>query len=151
MILIKTRFILVSETIRFNGEIDMNPNRLAVVSIVLSIIAISLSAITLVYLINPFQLSQGKPSFFVVGVDTFYTFTRIYLVNNGTATANNVKISLILGEAMYQNEWFIARLLPNRHVTLGIPMGRQQFEHATLYVHIECDELLTATSFQFDL
>lgn len=130
----------------------MNPNRLAIVSIVLSIIAISLSGITLVYLINPLLLSPqiGKPSFDVISVDTFYTFTRIYLQNNGTATAHNVQVNIIL-EGKYENVWFIPKLIPHRSVAFGIPMGRQQFEHATLHVHIECDELLTTTSFQFDL
>jgi len=129
----------------------MNPNRLAIASIVLSILAISLSATTLVYLIYPLLSPQiGKPSFCIEysDVNVFARYTRIYLRNNGTATAHNVRISVV---GIYENDWFIPELRPNKGVYLGVPFGRDDFEHATLYVYIECDELPSTTSFQFDL
>lgn len=109
--------------------------------------------------------APGKPSF---NIDSFYVFptsTSIHIRNNGTATANNIKIELIYsGSALtsFQATIFVPILQMSRSTSIEIPIGRHDLEELIptqwftnisdymAYVHVSCDEMNEETmSFHF--
>jgi len=143
---------------------NLNSDRLSVISAVLSIIALVASLGVFFHSERPLQ--TGKPSFDIDAPVDFYifeTFTRLTLRNNGTATAHNIRVNIIFTGVWVPN-WevteFIPELSANDVVVLEIPIGTQQlrsikppyYGNSSSYealVHITCNELPTATSFYF--
>jgi hypothetical protein len=114
------------------------------------------------------KTESGKPSFSISGATefyVFYTFTRITLTNNGTATAHDVRVNLIFTAPALQN-WeateFLSEINKSESPMMEIPIGYYQlnstvpngewFSNVTsyeAYVHVKCQELETTTSFHF--
>lgn len=142
---------------------------LATIAIILSVIAIviSLSQPTYNFLTTMNKTENGTPSFDIFGPDfyVFYTFTRITLRNNGTATAHGVRLSLTFTANALQN-WeateSLSEISKGDSVMVEIPIGYYQlnstvpsgewFSNVTsyeAYVHIKCQELGQTTTFHF--
>jgi hypothetical protein len=116
------------------------------------------------------KTESEKPSFSISGATefyVFYTFTRIYLTNNGTTTAHDVRVNLIFYGNTLEN-WeateFLSEINEGESIMIEIPIGYYQlnssvpsfygqwFTNVTsyeAYVHIKCRELETTTSFHF--
>lgn len=146
----------------------MKPS-LTAIAIILSVIAIVISLIqpTYNFLITMNKTENGTPSFSISGPDfyVFYTFTRITLRNNGTATAHGVRLNLIFTANALQN-WeateFLSEINQDAPTTIEIPIGYYQLNSTVpigqwfsnvasyeAYVHITCQELEQTTSFHF--
>jgi len=145
----------------------MKPS-LVTIAIILSVIAIaiSLSQPTYNFLMTMNKTENGTPSFSISGPDfyVFYTFTRITLTNNGTATAHDVGLGLTFYNPPLGN-WeateFVSEIGTNESVEFEIPIGYYQlnssipavsFVNASSYeafVQITCKELASTTTFQF--
>lgn len=142
---------------------------LATIAIILSVIAIVISLIqpTYNFLTSTSKTENGTPSFSMSGPDfyVFYTFTRITLRNNGTATAHGIRLSLIFTASALQN-WdateFLSEISKGESVMIEIPIGYYQLNSTVpngewfstvsnyeAYVHITCQELETTSSFHF--
>jgi hypothetical protein len=115
------------------------------------------------------KTESGKPSFSMGRTDFYvhYTFTRINLRNNGTATAHDVRVTVIFFGSTLQN-WemteFLYQLNASDSVMIEIPVGYLQlnssvpsffgewFTNVTSYeadVHIRCRGLQSTTTFLF--
>ena len=140
---------------------------LSIVAIVLATIAIiiSLSQPTDQFLVNINSSDEGKPAFNVYDFYIFHTFTRLYIRNNGTATAHNIGINLIFtGFALsnWEATQFIPEIREGFAVILEFPIGQyqlestipegQSFTNVSQYeaiVHITCNELAVPRTFNF--
>lgn len=145
---------------------------LSVIGIILSIIAIILSILLPAYYLsmNTVKPETGKPSFdFDTGVFVVQpTFTRIAIINNGTATAHNIRVQLIFTASFLRN-WqateFLSQLNATDSAEIEIPIGSSHLKSnmssyfvgqtvdATTYelwVHTTCNELDSMTSFHFE-
>jgi hypothetical protein len=114
------------------------------------------------------KTENGEPSFHISGPTefyVFYTFTRITLTNNGTASTHDVKVQLIFTAPTLQN-WqatqFLSEINESESIVMEFPIGYYQlnstvpegewFTNVTsyeAYVHVTCRELDSTTSFHF--
>lgn len=142
----------------------MKPS-LATIAIILSVIAIVISLSQPLYsaYVSMNTSVSGKPSF---NVDPFQFVvtkfdTQIYIVNNGTATAHDVKVRLnFYGPTSVSSTEFLPELQNGIHSGVGweFPIGyfqltydgwnRSQYQ---AHVYIECEELSQTTEFTFNL
>lgn len=125
---------------------------LSIVAIVLSIIAVGVSLAKPIsdYASSVAKAEQGKPSFKIIGgIDVFETYTRIYLQNNGTAPAHNIRISLYFNGSGLQ-PWEETQSLAELNETLWEPLafaiGRLQLEST-----LPLEELASATRYYCDI
>jgi hypothetical protein len=140
---------------------------ISLIAVILSIVALamSLSQPTYNFLMTMNQPESGEPSFNLYISYVYYTFTRINLTNNGTATAHDVKVQLIYSAPALVN-WeateFLSEINKSESTVMEIPIGYYQlnstvprgewFTNVTSYeatVHVTCRELETTTSFSF--
>ena len=132
-----------------------------IVALLLSIIALAISLTQpILTLVN----RNGQPSFDMSrsGFYVFDTYTIVSVRNNGTATAHDVNVELRFA-GNFAEGWAVNQFVPeieaNHSVTLEIPVGRLDLElplplpfnvtALTAYININCKELSSTTSFQF--
>ena len=84
-------------------------------------------------------------------VQMFNHSTWIDIKNNGTGTAHNIRIVIAFGAGGPQLTEFVPELAPDTWLYLSIPMGSDDLPYSLdrfLFIAIECNELVTATTFE---
>jgi len=124
---------------------------LSLVAVVLSIIAVGVSLAKPIsdYASSIGKVEQGKPSFRIIKVEFFETYTRVYIQNNGTAPAHNILVSMYFngsGLQPWEATHSLAELNDTIWEALAFPIGRLQLEST-----LPLGELANATRYQCDI
>lgn len=124
---------------------------LSLVAVVLSIIAVGVSLAKPIsdYANRMGKAEEGEPSFNVIKFDFFGTYTRIYIQNNGTAAAHNIRVVLYFngsGLEPWEETQSLAELKSTRWEPLSFAIGRLQLEST-----LAPEELANAAEYQCDI
>jgi len=135
--------------------------KVALAALVLSVIALGVAIGQPIWRFysTPTPAVQGEPLFIFQGFDVLPFDTQIYILNNGTGMAHDIKVTLAFsgGNTMAVSE-FISELDNQTFVTLAMPLGSFQLTYGgqelSFYqgrIAINCKELNKTTNFAFDL
>jgi len=158
--------IIIPENLYPQSNSRVNSDRtmkLALAAFVLSVIALGVAISQPLWNLystpTPAPAPQGEPLFVLTDHWVYQFETQINILNNGTATAHDIKVVLGFsgGNGMLVSE-FISELANKTTVSLAMPLGSFQMtyggQHLSSYqgtVGISCREIPLGKLFTFDV